>query len=203
MHGYIAAHLPYFLFVSVLFVMGVLFGALLVNAMTFEQKQYLGYQLQEFLLAPKPPSSAGGLFRAALGLHLKWLTLIFVLGISVVGMPFVLLLDFVKGVLLGFTVGFLVGELSWRGALFALLTVAPQNLLIVPALLILSVAAVSFALFVIRNRLLHQRGRMSSQLSRYGSIALLTVPATAAAALFEAFVAPALIGWVAPWLIEV
>jgi stage II sporulation protein M len=202
MQAYVEAHMPYFIFVSVLFVMGVLFGAMLVNAMTLEQKQNLAFQLNEFFLALDPQSLAGGTFRASLGLHLKWLLLIFVLGVSVVGMPLVLILDFVKGMLLGFSIGFLVGELSWKGALFAVLTIAPQNLLVVPTLLIVSVASLSFALFVIRNRFLHQRGSLSEQFARYGAISLLAALVLFAVSLFEGFVVPALIGWVSPWLIE-
>ena len=68
-------------------------------------------------------------------LHLKWIGLIWILGLSVIGLPGILILDFLKGVLIGFTVGYLVGQYSWKGLLFALVSIAPQNLFIIPVLM--------------------------------------------------------------------
>ena len=46
---------------------------------------------------------------------------LWVLGLTVVGLPFVLALDFLKGVLVGFAIGMLVREFAWKGLLFSLL----------------------------------------------------------------------------------
>ena len=42
-------HLSIYLFVSVLFLMGVIFGAVIVNSMTIGQKEDLFYYLNQFL----------------------------------------------------------------------------------------------------------------------------------------------------------
>lgn len=42
-------HLSLYIFVSVLFFMGVIFGAIIVNSMTISQKEDLYYYLSQFL----------------------------------------------------------------------------------------------------------------------------------------------------------
>ena len=105
-------------------------------------------------------------------LHLKWIGLIWILGLSVIGLPGILILDFLKGVLIGFTVGYLVGQYSWKGLLFALVSIAPQNLFIIPVLMMCGVAAITFSLYIIRDRFIMNRG--GSMVKPFASYAMLT-----------------------------
>lgn len=198
-------HVHLYLFVSVLFLMGIVFGALMVGALTLEQKQdlsrYLGSFLQTVTLGgdhiPKP-----GLLES-FGLHFKWMALIFLLGISVVGLPLVLVLNFLKGMLVGFTVGVLVTEYSWKGIALAFVSIVPQNLLVVPALLAGSVAAITFSTYLVKHRFLQKTNDSATPIFlKYASLGLSLVVVMFAAAVVETFLSPKLIGWVAPWLLE-
>lgn len=148
-----------YVFVAVLFLVGVIFGALMVNALSLEQRQDLEGYLGNFFVTVHHGTSGGetGAYWDIAMLHLKWIGLIWILGLSVIGLPGILVLDFMKGVLIGFTVGYLVGQYSWKGLLFALVSVAPHNLFVIPILLVCSVAAMTFSIYIIRNRLLAQR----------------------------------------------
>ena len=70
---------------------------------------------------------------------LEWqlysLGILWLLGLTVVGAPLVILLVGARGFILGFTVGFLVQEKTGQGLLLALVAVLPQNLFYVPGLL--------------------------------------------------------------------
>lgn len=193
-----------YLFVSVLFLMGVVFGAMMVNALTLEQKQdlsrYVGSFLQTVTLggetAPKPD------LLESFALHFKWMALIWLLGISVVGLPLVLVLNFLKGLLVGFTVGVLVSEYAWKGLLLSFVSVVPQNLLIVPALLAGSVAAVTFSTYLVKHRFLKKTNDSAAPLFlKYSSFGLSLVAVMFAAALVETWLSPVLIGWAAPWIL--
>lgn len=197
-------HVHLYLFLSILFLMGVLFGAMMVNALTLEQKQdlsrYVGSFLQTVSLggdaAPKPD------LLATFGLHFKWTALIWLLGISVVGLPLVLVLNFLKGLLVGFTVGVLVSEYAWKGLLLAFVSVVPHNLLIVPVLLAGSVAAMTFTTYLVKHRFLQKTNDSAGPLFlAYTRLGLSLVALMFAAALFETFVSPILIGWAAPWML--
>lgn len=194
---------PLYVFVSVLFLMGVVFGALMVNALTLEQQQEVSRYLGNFFISI---NEGGESFQPmtyweVAGLHLKWLGLIWLLGLSVIGLPGILILDFLKGVLIGFTVGCLVGQFTWKGLLFALVSVAPHNLFVIPALMISSVAAVGFSLGIIRNRvLLNRSGGAARPFLSYTGLTLVMAAILMAAASFETYVSPSLMAWVTPML---
>lgn len=198
-------YMPLTIFVSVLFIMGVIFGALLVNALSLEQKKEMFQYLGSFLNSVDhgEPFDSAASFKQVFGMHLKWVLLIWILGLSVIGLPVILILDFLKGVLVGFTIGFLVSQWSWKGMLFALVTVAPQNLIIIPSLVLSSVLAIVFSIFMIRNRLIEKKGSMSSMLMQYSIGILGFATLLLGASLFEAFISPLLMKWITPYMTSV
>jgi stage II sporulation protein M len=203
MRNHAKENVSLYIFVSVLFVMGVIFGALMVNALSLEQKQEVTRYLGSFFHSVDQGLSvdAKTAFWQAFFMHIKWVGLIWILGCSVVGLPIVLILDFFKGVLVGFTVGYMVGQLSWKGVLFALASVAPQNLIIIPALMISSVAAISFSMYIVKNRFFQQKGSIRKPFMTYSLVNLSMVFLLLGASLLEAFVSPILMKWVTPMLI--
>ncbi|MEJ9220824.1 stage II sporulation protein M [Paenibacillus glucanolyticus] len=193
-----------YVFVAVLFLVGVLFGALMVNALSLEQQQEMARYLNHFFVNVQDGGEAmsQSSYWSIAALHLKWIGLIWILGLSVIGLPGILILDFLKGVLIGFTVGYLVGQYSWKGLLFALVSIAPQNLLIIPVLMMCSVAAITFSLYIIRDRFIINRG--GSMMKPFASYALLTfcmVLLTLGVASFETWVTPVMMRWVTPMLL--
>ncbi|MEF2964425.1 stage II sporulation protein M [Paenibacillus sp. M1] len=196
---------PLYVFVAALFLMGVVFGALMVNALTLEQQQDLSRYLGNFFLSVNEGGDEFQLmsYWEIAALHLKWLGLIWLFGLSVIGLPGILILDFFKGVLIGFTVGCLVGQFTWKGLLFALVSVAPHNLIVIPALVVSSVAAIGFSLGIIRNRvLLNRGGSFARPFWSYTGLTLTMAVLLMAVASFETFVTPALMSWVTPMLAQ-
>lgn len=168
---YLKENATLYMFVSVLFIMGVAFGAVMVNALSLDQKQEMLQQVSSFFhrLTDNADMSGQSGFLDSLGLHLKWILLIWLLGLSVIGLPFIFVLNFLKGVLIGFSVGYLVGQFSWEGVLFSLVSVAPQNLIVIPLLLICSVTAASFSISMVKSRFArgsYKQGHMVQALMR-------------------------------------
>ncbi|WP_240644382.1 stage II sporulation protein M [Paenibacillus paeoniae] len=191
-----------YLFVAVLFVVGGIFGALLVNALTLEQQQELASEVGQYVQSMKIGlgAAAEDIFWERFFFHLKWLVLIWLLGVTVVGIPGILVLNFLKGALIGFSIGILIQQYEWKGVFFSFLTLAPQNAIAVPALMITSVASISFGVYMVKNRLLQQSGALLPQLGSLTSTAMIMLVLFAGAALVEAFISPSVIGWAAPYL---
>ncbi|MBM7564410.1 stage II sporulation protein M [Paenibacillus sacheonensis] len=192
--------LSLYVFVFVLFVVGVVFGALMINALTLGQQQDLSDDVQQFILHIQNGTLQQGsdTFADRAWFQAKWLLLVWVLGLTVVGMPFVLALDFLKGVLVGFAIGMLVREFAWKGLVFSLASVAPVNLIAVPAFLIASVAAVTFAAHVVKSRFLGRFGSLGRPLLTFTATAAVMLVLLIAAALIESYLTPILLRWAAP-----
>lgn len=190
------------IFVIVLFIVGVVFGIFVYQALTLDQQERLAGELTQYAdtFGAGFYPDAGETLRDRAGFHAKWMLLIWLLGVTVVGMPLVLALDFAKGVLIGFSLGALIQEYGWHGLLFALVTIAPPNIIIIPAIVMASASAVAFSLYVIKHRLLQPGGELGQPLLAHTGASLFMLLAVWGAALFEAYVSPHLIGWAAPYL---
>lgn len=192
-------HLSLYVFTTVLFIMGVVFGSLTVGALSAEQREDLLGYLQHFFngLEQGTIADPNTALKHAAAHHLKYIGLMWILGLSIIGAPLVLVLIFLKGLVIGFTVGFFVRELSWDGLGFAFLSVFPQNLIIVPAMIIVSVASIGFSLLLLRNRFIHRRGTIYPQFMSYSFLVFVMACVLIFASFFEAYMSPKLMQAVA------
>jgi len=155
--NFITKHLEeyssYYIFHSVLFAMGVVFGAIVVNSLSATQKDDLFYFLGEFFLQFQGGElvSANEIFFHTISYNSKYIGLMWILGISIVGLPLVFILLFLKGLVIGFTIGFFVQQMGWQGFFLSVVSVFPQNIIIVPLYIFVAVMAVNFSMQMIKK----------------------------------------------------
>lgn len=193
---HIQDHVSLYTFITGLFLMGVIFGAVIVNSLPYESRaDLLGYVEQFFgELAKGEIAQPPALFGESLTQDLQYVGLIWLLGLSVIGLPLIFLLLFLKGTVLGFTIGFLVSEMGFRGFLVVMVSVFPQNLLIIPVYLFIAANALAFSIKIVRR--LITRAHKSSvlpQFFNYGLIFIVAGLTLVMVSAYEAWVAPALI----------
>jgi stage II sporulation protein M len=192
-----------YLLVGVLFAAGSLFGALAATSLSPGQEAGVSGEVRSFVTAVKAGEfgSRAEVTRAALLRDVvRTAGLCWLLGLSVVGLPLVLVVVFSRGFLLGFTVAALVRELAAGGLAVALVGILPQSLVSVPATVVAGVAAVSFALAVATERSLG-RGGFWRGFGGYTALLSATGLALAAGAVIEGYVAPVLLQWTVRYLI--
>lgn len=117
---------------------------------------------------------------------------IYLLGLTVIGIPVVLALIFARGFALGFTVAFLTSEKSFDGIVLALVSILPQNIFYVPALVVAGAASLSFALVLIR-RYFDPMQRVWPSFANYTAVMLLVLTVMLGAGMVEAYLSPALL----------
>ena len=148
---YLKDEIPLLVFILIVFVAGIFFGAIAVNLIDYSVKQDLFNYFNDFLNnINRMDYSSGMIFSDSIRFNLLNIFIIWVFGLSVILMPLIPVFVFFKGFILGFTVGFLTLQYSFRGVIVAVFTVFPQNILIVPAYLLAGVTGVSFSLHIIR-----------------------------------------------------
>jgi len=197
--GYWSSHLPYYVLLVLLFFMGVVFGALAVRALDSEQVHELTVFLDQFFSGFETQlatTSGRTLMRDSLNLDLKTLGLIYVLGLTVIGIPVVMAIVFIRGFVIGFTVGFLAYERGVRGVLFALAATFPQNVFVIPAIILAAVTAIMFSILIVRRRRRQWQYSLAQELVGYTAIVTLAVVMVGAGALVKAYVSPILMGLV-------
>ena len=136
---HINEHSSLYVFITVLFLMGVIFGAIVVNSLSFTQKEDLFYYLSQFFgQVSKGNCNDNDIFIQSISITANILASCGFLGISVIGLPVILILLFIKGMVVGFTVGFLVNQMGWRGFYLAFVSILPQNIFIIPVFIMMA-----------------------------------------------------------------
>lgn len=186
-------NLVVYFFITILFISGVVFGALAVKALDEQRKleliQYFKIFLNEFSKEQNLPGYE--VARQAIGNNIKISVLAWFFGLTILGMPLILIIAFTRGFVLGFTVGFLVYEMAWKGIVFSILAVLPHNLIAVPTIIILCVSGLSFSLILLRNKIFRKTSlKIKPQFWRYTLLFLIMMVFLIAAGLVEAYITP-------------
>lgn len=188
-------HSSIYLFVIVLFLMGVIFGAVVVNSLSFNQKEDLYYYLSQFFgqVSAGTVAESHDLFIQSLFHNSKFIGLMWFLGISIIGLPVILVLLFMKGMVVGFTVGFLVNRMGWDGFLLSFVSVMPQNIIIIPVFIITAAVTVALSLKMIRRQFMKNLGQpVVPMFGKYLAVFCAAVVLLSVAAGIEAYLSPAL-----------
>ncbi len=181
-----------YVFVTVLFVVGVIFGGIVVEVLDIKLKEGLLNYLGHFFQGLKQDEIADPevTFQHALGGHMKITGIMWILGISVIGIPILLISIFLKGLVIGFTVSFFVSQLSWSGLWFSFVSVVPHNLLVIPAYIIIAVSGIHFSIYLVKNRLIKHRGAIYPQFISYCLLVMCMAVFLLIAAGIEAYLSP-------------
>ncbi|MEH7073920.1 stage II sporulation protein M [Neobacillus drentensis] len=191
--SYFREHSSIFLFIVVLFLMGVIFGAIVVNSMSITQKEDLFYYLSQFFGQVSNGKEAGDndLFLQSLFHNSKFIGLMWILGISIIGLPVILILLFLKGMVVGFTVGFLVSQMGWQGFMLAFVSILPQNLIIIPVFILMAALSVIFSLRMIKKQFMKKYAQpILPFFKRYIFALVVAVIFISAASGIEAYLSP-------------
>ncbi|KAF1086508.1 Stage II sporulation protein M [Sporotomaculum syntrophicum] len=196
MRGFMTAYFqqswPLYLIVIVFFGTGILMGSLGANTLPPEQIKDLQSYLQSFFAqAAEIEVDRSKMFKGILSDNLLIGLVIYILGLTIICLPLVLALIFFRGFVLGFTIGFLTANSDWREFMIVFISMLPQNLLFIPALIIGGAAALSFSMRLVR-RLFNSQTQIAPQFAGYTLIMSGCVLAFALAALAEGYITPEL-----------
>ncbi|MGE5405421.1 MAG: stage II sporulation protein M [Candidatus Saccharibacteria bacterium] len=149
---HLRSNLWQYLILLVVFVLGLVEGNIKACGLSGGTRGHLLDLLNEFINSSATYEPGGRLLIPSILAQVKLVVVMWFLGLTVIGTPLVLGLVFARGFSLGFTIGFLVNAKGQTGALVALVSVAPQNIIYVPLLILTSLMSINFSLFIIKRR---------------------------------------------------
>jgi stage II sporulation protein M len=119
---------------------------------------------------------------------------IWFLGLTMIGIPAILILDIVKGFTIGFSISFIINGLGTQGIAVVLLGIMPQNIIYIPCLLVFSVIAMEFSLGLIRDKFNKQRiNSIWIKITSYSVVFILVSVFMAIGFIFETYLTPNLV----------
>jgi len=199
---HIKGNLVTYFLIILCFLIGISVGGFTVKVISPSHKQELVAYLKGFFqLFHGDHLKNIDIFSQSLINNLQLLSLNWILGILVIGIPGIVFIIGFKGFVVGFTVGLLIEQFSFKGILLFLLGVLPQNLIIIPTFVVASVLSISFALMLIRNKLNKSNQiNLYKQFLIYTSLYLLLAVLVIIAVSIEAFISPIFIKMISSYI---
>jgi stage II sporulation protein M len=142
----------YFLLLLV-FIAGVSAGAFTVNGLSTIQREELANYFQGFLqLFDSQNMECGELLKVSILENARLVIALWVLGVTIIGIPFIYVLIGIRGFITGFTSGFIIETLGLKGVLFIFFALLPKEIVIIPFLIAMGVNGINFSLDIIKSK---------------------------------------------------
>ena len=122
-----------------------------------------------------------------------FLLIIFLLGLSIVGLPFIVCMLFYKGFTLAFTVTTLIYNFKFEGILFSFLYIFPH---LIPNLIlyfIMCVYAFNLSIKIFKNILNKEDFKIKDQLKKYILVFIILILTLSISSLYETYIIPYII----------
>lgn len=169
---------------------GIGCGAWAATGLAPGEVTHLNRYVDTIFLHLKPDRTEA--LRAALETNGLTIAGIYLSGLTIIGIPVIAGLLFVRGFALGFTAGFIIGQKGWQGVLIATAALLPQNLILVPVLVLASALAACFATALVR-RIFNPRVPVATGLARYSLFMAVMALAALGCGFIEVLVTPQLL----------
>jgi stage II sporulation protein M len=182
--------------VVILFLMGIIFGALAVGVLDPSQKQNLALFVTDNLHGTINLQN-GHYTRQIIIANIETVFFLFFMGISVVGVPLALLLIFTRGFIIGFSVCFLSQTMGFKGWLLTIAGIVPHNTLIIPALLLMVIAMIDCAAALTKIRFSKSNYSIGAELVKSVVLTLIVLVTMTIAGVVQGYITPLITSWLA------
>jgi len=175
------------------FMLGISAGVFTELMMTNAEKQGMISYLDKYFLLNNPNALAfSDIFMKSAGNNLGLLLVMLLSGITAFGFPVALAALIYKGMALGFSAALLIDSMSFKGVAIIFTSMIPQNLIIIPAVIIAGVAALNIAFHTISNRKFGIKKSLAESSGSYLLINAVLAAAILVGCFIESFLSPLL-----------
>lgn len=137
----------------IFFVVGIAIGSISSVNLNEAQRKDLNVYVNNLFQQSSSTISQFEIFKLNFLNYLKLILILWLLGITVIGIPIILLIITYKGFTTGFSIGFLFSSFNnVKSILFIIYSVLPQSLLLIPFLIFLCISGIKFSLFLIKEK---------------------------------------------------
>lgn len=190
-----------FVFLFVLMLMGIIAGSIFTTILNSSDKELVINHLNEFIDNINN-NRLDYLFALKNNLitNISYVILIWLLGISVIGLPIIIIMFFTKCFILGFSVGAILTTFKLKGILVSLVYVFPGQVISLLFLLLLMMYSMSFTFKMIYAILKKKSIDFKLIMNKYFKILLIVLGVIILMSLCDTYLIPRLIKLLIPFI---
>lgn len=180
-------------FLCAITVLGVFFGAIVAGQLKAGDASALSSAVRQLLdaLLQHQLASSGQLWWQRMASDAQLLALIWLFGVSVIGMPFIVVAIFLRSFSIGFSIGFTVIQFGWKGFLVASIAIFLHQIVTMAVFIVAGLFAIRFSANLLKQ--VYPLPKLSIHFIKYTSLFVLCVVGLMVGAAIQAYIAPKLL----------
>lgn len=173
-----------------LMIFGIISGILFIFFISKESKTKALVSIKNFfdLMNTSTGINYGKSLLNTLVNNIGYVLLIWLLGISIIGLPITIILAFMKSFIVGFSISSIISCYKAKGILGAFLYVFPHQIIILFIYLLLSFYSISFSIKLFKSLFLKQTINFRVVMKKYIKILLISLIGIIIVSLYEVFI---------------
>jgi len=180
-----------YLFLLIIMLVGFIVGILFLFFISKEDKGILVTEINDFFNNIKDNNliTSKALINS-ISSNLLSISIVWLLGISIIGIPFIIFFLFFKTFILGFSISSIVYKYGFKGLLLVFSYIFPHQLIYLVIWLLLSFYSLSFSIKLSRVLFLKKNINLRENFMRYSKIGLICLIISLLCSLFEVYITP-------------
>lgn len=179
------------LFLIILTLIGVVVGSVFINIINESDKVLVNEHINNFLdNVANGQVNYFGVLKNNLISNIIFVILIWLLGISIIGLPIIVTMYFSKAFILGFSMGAIVSTLGFKGVLFSIVYAFPGQIGSLIIYLVLTMYAMSFSFKLISSIFSKKTLDFKTMINKYSVILLFSIIIVVLMNLYDSYLMP-------------
>lgn len=185
-----------FVFLFCLMIIGIIFGSSLPVFLNSDDKSLVSQYLSDFIVQVKSGCDSLFLLRNGLSNNGIFSFLIWLLGISIIGIPIVLFLFFFKCFIFGFSISSIIINYGFKGILFSFFYIFPHQVINLVIYMLITNYSLIFSFKIIGLIFKKNDFNISVSFNKYLKIFLVCLIFLFMSVLYESFVGPYVLSFI-------
>lgn len=180
-----------YFFLIGLIIISVILGILFWFIISKEDKLLVNDELTSFFISIKDGNNINYLssFFNSIITNLLYIGLIWLLGLSIIGLPIIIVFIGLKGFIIGFSIVSIIATYGFKGILGSITYIFPHQIIFLFLLILLGFYSISFCIKLFKYLFLKQNINFKDAMRRYIKILLLSSIISIIISIFETFAA--------------
>jgi len=180
--------------VLIVFVLGLLFGSIYVTILSNNDKKELLNNISIYFDSMKNISFHDKLniFKDCFIKNIIYVLFLWLLGISIIGFPIILIMIFYKSFLVGFSISSIFAKYKLLGLYKIIIYIFPSKIILLALSLFLAVYSINISNRLVNSCLRKKSFNFNAYMGKYFLILLISIIIVVITSLFEAFLTPLL-----------
>lgn len=178
------------LFLFIISIIGIVTGALYMTVLKSQDKELVLNSLNEFMNSIKNFTLSTDLFKNNLIINLLYTLIIWILGISIIGLPIVVFIIFFKSFLVSFSLSSFIIKYKFKGIIYGIIYVFPHSILNLIIYIYLGIYSIKLSSIIINSIIYKKNINFKNIINYYFKLLLIAIIIIILSTIYETFVMP-------------